>query len=289
MTKDQRTPVLFIHGLWLHASSWSPWLTLFEEAGYAPVAPGYPGEPPSVAEARALPEAVANRGVDDLVDHFKHVVERLPAEPILIGHSFGGLIAQKLLGEGIGRAAIAISPAQMKGVLTLPFAQLRAGFPALGNPMNKRRAVALTRSEFRYGFGNALSEEESDSLFHEWSVPSPVRGLFEVAFANFTSNAASEVETANSSRGPLLLISGTADHTVPDVTTRASFKQYRGSGAITELKQFEGRGHSLTVDSGWHDVAAACLKWLHAKGLVCDSREDTLQARQAAALAIQSL
>jgi pimeloyl-ACP methyl ester carboxylesterase len=267
MTNDDRIPVLFIHGLWLHASSWAPWMALFEEAGYAPIAPGYPGEAASVDEARAFPDRVANRGIDDLVDHFQHVIKDLPSEPILIGHSFGGLIAQKLLGEGIGRAAIAIAPAQMKGVLALPFAQLRAGFPALGNPMNKRRAVALTPSEFRYGFGNALDEAESDALFDAWSIPSPVRGLFEVAFANFTFNAASEVDTGNESRGPLLLISGTADHTVPDVTTRASFRQYRESGAVTELKQFEGRGHSLTVDSGWEDVATACLKWLEAKGL----------------------
>jgi pimeloyl-ACP methyl ester carboxylesterase len=289
MTTDDRIPVLFIHGLWLHASSWTPWLTLFEQAGYAPSAPGYPGEAPSVDEARAIPDSVANRGIDDLVDHFKHIIAGLPSEPILIGHSFGGLVAQKLLGEGVGRAAIAIAPAQMRGVLTLPFAQLRAGFPALGNPMNKSRAVALTQSEFRYGFGNALSEDESDALFKAWSIPSPVRGLFEVAFANFTFHGASEVNTGNGSRGPLLLISGIEDHTVPDVTTRASFRQYRESGAITELKQFEGRGHSLTIDSGWQDVATACLRWLHVKGLGGDSREPSRFApREVAGSAVAS-
>jgi pimeloyl-ACP methyl ester carboxylesterase len=262
-----RTPVLFIHGLWLHASSWGPWLSLFSDAGYAPLAPGWPGEADTVAAARSNPDIVADKGIDDVTAHFKTVIEALPAEPILIGHSFGGLIAEKLIGEGIGRAAIAIDPAQIKGVLPLPLAQLRAGLPALGNPFNKSRAVALTAKEFRFGFGNALTEEESNELFEKWTIPSPARGLFEVAFANFTLHSASKVETANDSRGPLLLISGTADHTVPDVTTRATFRQYRDSSAVTELKQFEGRGHSLTIDAGWRDVATACLSWLKDKGL----------------------
>jgi pimeloyl-ACP methyl ester carboxylesterase len=262
-----RTPVIFIHGLWLHASSWGPWLSLFSDAGYAPLAPGWPGEADTVAAARSNPDIVADKGIDDVTAHFKTIIEALPAEPILIGHSFGGLIAEKLIGEGIGRAAIAIDPAQIKGVLPLPLAQLRAGLPALGNPFNKSRAVALTAKEFRFGFGNALTEEESNELFEKWTIPSPARGLFEVAFANFTLHSASKVETDNDSRGPLLLISGTADHTVPDVTTRATFRQYRDSSAVTELKQFEGRGHSLTIDAGWRDVATTCLSWLQDKGL----------------------
>ncbi len=267
MTTPHRTPVLFIHGMWLHASSWSPWLTLFHNEGYAPVAPGWPGEPDTVGAARANPELVADRGIDAITAHFKTIIESLPAEPILIGHSFGGLIAEKLLGEGVGRAAIAIDPAQIKGVLPLPLAQLRAGLPALGNPLNKHRAVSLTAKEFRFGFGNALAEEESDALFEKWTIPSPALGLFEVAFANFSFHSPSKVNTKNESRGPLLLISGTADHTVPDVTTQASFRQYRDSTAVTELKQFEGRGHSLTIDRGWGDVAAACIVWLREKGL----------------------
>lgn len=267
ITTTKRTPVLFIHGMWLHASSWGPWLPLFHDQGYAPVAPGWPGEADSVAAARELPDLVANKGIDDIVAHFKQIIETLPTEPILIGHSFGGLIAEKLLGEGIGRAAIAIDPAQIKGVLPLPLAQLRAGLPALSNPLNKHRAVALTAKEFRFGFGNALTEEESDTLFEKWTIPSPARGLFEVAFANFTFHSASKVNTDNATRGPLLLISGTADHTVPDVTTQASFRQYRDSSAVTELKHFEGRGHSLTIDHGWRDVATACLEWLRDKAL----------------------
>ncbi|WP_213957813.1 alpha/beta fold hydrolase [Variovorax sp. dw_954] len=267
MSTDTRTPVVFIHGLWLHASSWEPWLRLFDEAGYASTAPGWPGEPATVAASRESPEAVADRGIDDLVAHFGQIVDALPAPPILVGHSFGGLIAEKLLGQGVGRAAIAIDPAQIKGVLPLPLAQLRSALPALGNPFNKHRAVSLTTSEFRYGFGNALSEQESDALHERWSIPSPARGLFEVALANFTLHSPAKVDTRNDSRGPLLLISGTADHTVPDVTTQATFRQYRDSTAVTELRQFEGRGHSLTIDLGWHDVAAACIAWLKAHGM----------------------
>jgi pimeloyl-ACP methyl ester carboxylesterase len=267
MTPTDRTPVVFIHGLWLHASSWGPWLRLFEDAGYAPMAPGWPGEPDSVVAARALPENVADRGIDALAEHFARIVDELSSPPILIGHSFGGMLAEKLLGEGIGRAAIAIDPAQIKGVLPLPLAQLRSGLPALGNPLNKHRAVSLTSGEFRYGFGNALTEQESDALYDKWSIPSPARGLFEVALANFTLHSAAKVNTLNDSRGPLLIISGTADHTVPDVTSQATFRQYRESIAVTELKQFEGRGHSLTVDHGWQDVAAACIDWLKDKKL----------------------
>jgi pimeloyl-ACP methyl ester carboxylesterase len=267
MSSTIRTPVLFIHGLWLHASSWGPWVALFEEAGYAPIAPNWPGEKESVVETRAHPESVANFSLDDVVGHFKRIVESLPAEPIIIGHSFGGLIAERLLGESVGRAAIAIDPAQIKGVLPLPLAQLRSALPALGNPLNISRAVALTAKEFKFGFGNALSDQESNELFEKWTIPSPARPLFEVAIANFQLHPASKVNTDNDQRGPLLLVSGTADHTVPDVTTQATFRQYRDSTAITELKQFEGRGHSLTIDQGWRELANACLGWLEGKGL----------------------
>ena len=262
-----RTPVLFIHGLWLHASSWNRWVELFRAVGYDPIAPGWPAEPDTVMAARANPEIVANRSIDDLMEHFRGIIGSLSSRPILIGHSFGGLLTEKLMGEGLGVAGVAIDPAQIKGVLPLPLAQLKAGLPALGNPFNKDKAISLTKKEFRFGFGNALTEEESDELFEKWTIPSPVRGLFEVALANFSLHASSKVDTNNSTRGPLLLISGTADHTAPDVTTQAAFKLYRHSTAITELKQFEGRGHSLTVDSGWKEVADAILEWLRKVGL----------------------
>jgi pimeloyl-ACP methyl ester carboxylesterase len=258
----ERTPVVFIHGLWLHATSWTPWLQLFRDAGYEPIAPGWPGEPPTVEEAREQPDLVANMSIDDATAHFARIIESLDAKPVIIGHSFGGLFAEKLLGQDLGVAAVAIDPAQIKGVLPLPLAQLRAALPALGNPTNLHKAVSLTSKEFRFGFGNELSEEESDSLFAQWTIPGPARVVFQAAAANFALHSEAKVNTGNDKRGPLLLISGKQDHTVPDVTTRSTLKQYRDSTAVTELKQFEGRGHSLTIDSGWREVADAALEWL---------------------------
>jgi len=262
-----RGPVVFIHGLWLHATSWQPWIELFSAAGYDPVAPGWPGEADTVATARAHPERVADVGIDDIAEHFASIITGYEVRPILIGHSFGGLIVEKLLGQGHGAAGVAIDPAQIKGVLPLPLAQLRAGLPALDNPANLHRAVSLTAKEFRFGFGNAVSEEESEELFARWTIPSPAKPLFQAAAANFALHSQAAVDTGNEDRGPLLLISGLKDHTVPDVVTRSTLKQYRHSRAVTELRQFEGRGHSLTIDRGWKDVATAVLTWLSEKGL----------------------
>ncbi|GAA5016331.1 alpha/beta fold hydrolase [Terrabacter aeriphilus] len=259
-------PVVFVHGLWLHASSWGPWVELFHSEGYAPTAPGWPGEPDTVEAAREHPDAVAGLGIDDVTDHYAAHIAGLPEAPVVVGHSFGGLIAEKLLGQGKAAAAVAIDPAQIKGVLPLPLAQLRAGLPALGNPANRNRAVSLTAKEFRFGFGNAVSEEESQALFDAWTIPSPAKPLFQAAAANFSLHSEAAVDTDNSTRGPLLLVSGLEDHTVPDVVTRSTLKQYRRSTAVTELRQFEGRGHSLTVDDGWRDVATAVLGWLREHG-----------------------
>lgn len=265
--KDSKRSVVFIHGLWLHASSWEPWIDRFRDDDYKPIAPGWPNEPATVAEARANPDVVANVGIDEITDHFSTIIDGLDEPPIIVGHSFGGLIAEKLLGEGYGAGAVAIDPAQIKGVLPLPLAQLRSALPALGNPANLRKSVSLTGKEFRFGFGNALTEEESNELYEKWAIPSPARPLFQAAVANFALHSPAKVNTNNADRGPLLLISGTADHTVPDVVTRSTLKQYRDSAAVTELKQFEGRGHSLTIDSGWKEVADTVVEWLHANGL----------------------
>ncbi|MBV9919666.1 MAG: alpha/beta hydrolase, partial [Pseudonocardia sp.] len=162
-------PAVFVHGLWLHATSWRPWLDLFAQHGYDPVAPGWPNEPPTVEEARAKPDAVAGLGIEDVADHYAGVIADLPEPPVIIGHSFGGLIAQKLLGRNLGAAAVAIDPAQIRGVLVLPPAQLRASGPVLGNPANAKRAVSLSAKQFRYGFGNAVSRDESDVLHERWT------------------------------------------------------------------------------------------------------------------------
>ncbi|HEX5404265.1 MAG TPA: alpha/beta fold hydrolase [Pseudonocardiaceae bacterium] len=256
------TPVVFIHGLWLHATSWAPWLTLFEEAGYQPVAASWPGDADTVELTRANPDAVANYGIDDVVEHIANMIETLPAKPILVGHSFGGMIAEKLLGQNRAVAAVAIDAAQIKGVLPLPLSSLRATLPVFKNPGNRHKAVALTSDEFRYSFGNAVPADESDALFEQWTIPSPGKPLFEAAAANFSLHSPSKVATDNEERGPLLLVMGGQDHTVPEAITKATLKQYRHSSAVTELLEFADRGHSLTIDSGWREVAQASLEWL---------------------------
>jgi pimeloyl-ACP methyl ester carboxylesterase len=261
------TPVLFIHGLWLHATSWEPWIDMFQREGYTASAPGWPGDPDTVAGARANPESLADHGIDDVVEHYAGVIRELPARPILVGHSFGGMIAQKLLGQDLAVAAVAIDAAQIKGVLPLPLSALRATLPVFKNPANRHRAVSLTAEQFRFAFGNAVPPQESDALYERWSIPAPGKPLFEAAAANFNPHSPAKVDTANELRGPLLLMTGGKDHTVPEAVTRATLKQYRHSDAVTDLVEFPDRGHSLTIDSGWPKVAETALTWLRAQNL----------------------
>jgi pimeloyl-ACP methyl ester carboxylesterase len=262
-----RTPVVFVHGLWLHADSWQPWVDLFRERGYDASAPGWPGDADSVADTRANANAVAGHGVQDVVEHYTAAIGELPAKPIVIGHSFGGLIAQRLLGENNAAAAVAIDPAPMKGVLFLPLSALRVASVALRNPANRNGAVSLNAGQFRYGFGNAISPSESDELFERWTIPSPGKPLFEAASANLMPHSPASVATGNPSRGPLLLTAGGKDHTVPATVVRQAAKLHRHSSAVTEVKEFPDRGHSLTIDSGWREVADSVLEWLSGHGL----------------------
>jgi pimeloyl-ACP methyl ester carboxylesterase len=267
MALPKANPVVFIHGLWLHASSWQPWEEMFGEAGYTTLAPGWPGDEGTVEATRANPDAVANVGIDAVTEHYASIIETLPAPPILIGHSFGGMIAEKLLGQGRAAAAVAIDAAQIKGVYALPLSALRATFPVFKNPTNKHRAITLTREQFRYDFGNAVSEEESDQLYDKWTIPAPGLPLFEAASANLHHDSPAKVDTDNADRGPLLLIMGGEDHTVPEAVTKSTFKQYRDSPAVTEILELPDRGHSLIVDSGWREVAEASATWIEKQGL----------------------
>jgi non-heme chloroperoxidase len=260
------TPVVFVHGLWLHADSWEAWADKFRDAGYEPSAPGWPGDSDTVEETRKNAERVAGYGVDAVVDNYAGIIGALETKPVVIGHSFGGLIAQRLLGQNLAAAAVAIDPAPIKGVLNLPPSALRVASVALRNPANKKRAVSLTADQFRYGFGNQLSAEESEALFEKWTIPSPGRPLFEAAFANFSRSSPTKVATDNTARGPLLVTAGGKDHTVTPSISHATVKLYRSSSAITDLKEFPTRGHSLTIDAGWEEVADAALAWLKDRG-----------------------
>jgi pimeloyl-ACP methyl ester carboxylesterase len=256
------TNVVFIHGLWVSHTAWQPWVEHFAARGHHAIAPAWPGEYPTVEQTRQNPSDQAGFGIDELTNHYAEVLERFDTPPVVIGHSFGGLIAQKLLGQNKAAAAIAIDPAPIKGVKPLPIAQLRSAFPVLGNPLNRGRAKGLTEAQWRYGFGNAVSQEESDQLWEQWSIPSPGKPLFEAAVANFSGKSPAKVDIANDTRGPLLITGGSADHTVPLVSAKATYGLYAKSGAITDFHEFEGRGHSLTIDKGWPDVADTALAWM---------------------------
>jgi non-heme chloroperoxidase len=259
---DAGTPVVFVHGLWLHADSWGNWVDLFREAGYAPVAPGWPGDGETVEATRGNADAVAGYGIDDIVQGYADVIGKLEAKPIVIGHSFGGLVVQRLLAQDLAAAAVAIDPAPIKGIVYLPPSALRVASVALKNPLNRNRAVALSPQQFRYGFGNAISAAESAELFERWTIPSPGRPLFEAASANFALHSPAKVDTRNATRGPLLITAGGKDHTVPATISRSTFKLYGKSAALTDLKEFPDKGHSLALDSGWREVADSALAWL---------------------------
>ena len=257
-----RPPVVFIHGLWLLGSSWDRWVTVFEEAGYATLTPGWPDDPDSVAEAKEHPEVFAHKSIGDIADYLEAFIAGLDQKPALIGHSFGGLLTQILAGRGLALVSVAIDPAPFRGVLPLPISALRSGAPVLGNPANRNRAVPLTYDQFRYGFANAVSEEEAKELYETYAVPGSGVPIFQAAAANLNPWTEAKVDTKNPDRGPLLIISGEKDHTVPWAIANASFKRQKHNDATTEIEEIPGRGHALTIDHGWREVADRALEFV---------------------------
>ena len=250
-----RTPVVFVHGLWLLPSSWDRWRAHFEGAGYATLAPGWPDDPETVAQAKADPTVFAGKSIRDVADHFDAVIRKLTVKPAVVGHSFGGLMTQILAGRGLSAASVAIDPAPFRGVLPLPISSLRAASPALSNPRNRGRAVPLTYDQFRYAFANAVSEDEAKELYETYAVPAPGEPLFQAAAANLNPWTEAKVDTKNPERGPLLIIDGELDHVVPWAIANASYNRQRRNPGVTEIVKIAGRGHALTIDSGWQDVA----------------------------------
>ena len=262
-----KNPIVFVHGLWLHGESWNNWLEFFRANGYEAVAASWPGDAENTEATRKNANAVAGFGVTEIADHIAKQLKAFDKKPILIGHSFGGLLVQNLLGRDLASAAVAIDPAPIKGVPELPLSTLKSSFPVLGNPFNVNRAISLNEAQFRFGFTNAVSEQEAQELYAKYAMPAPGRPLFQAATATFNPNSATKVNIANARRGPLLLISGSADNTVPPVLVKSTLRAYGKSPAVTEYKEFANRGHSLTIDSGWKELAEYILNWLKVKGL----------------------
>jgi len=265
-------PVVFVHGLWLLPSSWQRWAEAFEDAGYIALMPEWPDDPATVAEAHANPGAFANKTIGQVADHVATVIARLERRPAIIGHSFGGLLAQILAGRGLSAVTVAIDPAPFRGVLPLPLSALRAAWPVLGNPSNRNRAVPLTFEQFRYAFANAVSDDEAQALYVNYAVPAPGAPLFQAAIANVNPWTEAQVDLANHERGPLLIISGEKDNTVPWSIANAAFRQQQANPGLTEIVEIPNRGHSLTIDNGWREVADTALAFVQRFALA-DSHE----------------
>jgi non-heme chloroperoxidase len=255
-------PVVFVHGLWLLPSSWDRWATVFEEAGYAPLTPSWPDDPDTVEEANEHPEVFARKTVGQVADHYADVIGKLEKKPAVIGHSFGGLLAQMVAGRGLAAATVAIDSAPMRGVLPLPISALRAASPVLGNPANHHRAVPLTYDQFRYAFANAVSEEEAKELYETFAVPASGAPLFQAATANVNPFTEARADSKNPGRGPMLIISGEKDNTAPPAITNAIYKQQRRNPGVTETVLIPGRGHGLVIDSGWREVCDISLAFI---------------------------
>jgi non-heme chloroperoxidase len=255
-------PVVFIHGLWLLPSSWDRWAAVFEEAGYTALTPGWPDDPETVQEANAHPEVFAHKTVGQVADHYQDVISGLATKPAVIGHSFGGLLAQIVAGRGLAAASVAIDPAPFRGVLPLPISALKAASPVLSNPANRNRAVPLTYDQFRFAFANAVDEAEAKELYDTYAVPASGTPLFQAASANLNPWTEAKVDTSNADRGPLLIVSGEKDNTVPWAIANASYKRQKRNEGVTEIVEIPNRGHALTIDSGWREVADTALGFI---------------------------
>jgi non-heme chloroperoxidase len=257
------TPVVFIHGLWLLPSSWNRWVEFFEQNGYTGLTPDWPDDPETVEEARANPDVFAKKTLGQVADHATEVIGALNQKPVVMGHSTGGLLAQILAGRGLSAATVAIDPGPFRGVLPLPVSTLRVSAPVIRNPRNRSRAITLTFDQFRYGWTNAIeSDEEAKRLYDEFHVAGPAVALMQMANANVNPWTEAKVDTKNPDRGPLLIIDGEKDHTVPWAIANASYKRQKRNPGVTEIVAIPNRGHSLTIDKGWREVAQTALDFV---------------------------
>jgi non-heme chloroperoxidase len=257
-----RTPIVLIHGLWLLPSSWNNWVDYFEQESYAGVTPDWPDDPETVEEARANPEVLANKSLKQVADHTAEVIDKLDRKPAVMGHSTGGLLTFMIADRGLSAASVAIDPGPFRGVLPLPISALRSASPVLRNPFNRSRAITLTLDQFKYGWTNALSDEEAKQLYETYHVAGPGKALMQMANANLNPWTEAKVDPKNPERGPLLIIDGEKDHTVPWAIANAAYKRQSKNEAVTEISKIPNRGHALTIDSGWREVAQKALDFV---------------------------
>ena len=256
------TTVVFIHGLWLLPSSWNNWVEFFEENGYAGLTPDWPDDPETVEEARANPDVLAKKTLKQIGDHTAEVIGGLQKKPAVMGHSTGGLLAQLIADRGLSAATVGIDPGPFRGVLPLPVSALRSAGPVLKNPLNRSKAITLTLDQFKYGWANALSDEEAKQLYETYHVAAPGSALMQMANANLNPWTEAKLDPGNPDRGPLLIIDGEKDHTVPWAIANAAYKRQSRNPSVTEIKKMPNRGHSLTIDSGWREVAQTALDFV---------------------------
>ena len=256
------TPVVFIHGLWVLPSSWANWVDFFEQAGYAALTPDWPDDPATVEEARANPEVLAKKTLKQIADHTTEIIKALDKKPVLVGHSTGGLLAQMLAGQGLAAVTVAIDPGVFRGVLPLPLSVLKSAGPFLADPRTRGRAITLSYDQFRYGWTNAVDADEAKRLYDTYHVAGSGIALSQMGNANLNPWTESKVDTMNPDRGPLLILDGEKDHTVPWAIANASYKRQKRNPGITEIKMMPNRGHSLTIDHGWQEVAQTALDFV---------------------------
>jgi pimeloyl-ACP methyl ester carboxylesterase len=261
-TDGERIPLMLIHGAWLSSLSWEKFAEYFESRGFAVSAPEWPRKQGDVDELRKDAEELRGLGLTEIVDHYDGLIRGLDQPPILIGHSFGGLIVELLLDRGLGRAGVALSPAPPKGILVLPLSSLKAAAPALAHPSKRHGVVTLTPEEFSYAFVNTFSPEEAAAAYERYAVPETGQIFYEAGLANFHLHSPAEVHFKKADRAPLLIVGAEKDHTVPASLARAAYKKYEGSPAKTDYVEFEGRPHLFMTGEGWNEVATSIDSWL---------------------------
>ncbi|MEM7324193.1 MAG: alpha/beta fold hydrolase [Actinomycetota bacterium] len=284
INQSGRQPIILVHGLWLLSGSWDRWVAFLEQQGYGVLAIDWPGDPETVAEARSNPDLLAGTSIEQVADHVEEIARRFTRRPAVIGHSVGGLVAQIVAGRGVAVATAAIDPVPFKGIRGLPRSVVKSTFPVLRSPGNRKRAVLLTLDQFRYGFANAVEADEANALYDEFHVPAPGKPIFQVASANFSRSTATKVDTGSADRGPLLIVSGTADHTVPPSLAGAAYKKQSKNPAPTEFAEIVNAGHSLVIDNRWQEVATKTVEFFGRNGVVgnSSSASHTADAEQGA-------